>query len=213
MVPITSNPIHSASNKTENIDITQDKAPSGESADNQLEQSVETDSFQRVNTNSTDKICDSSSMNLLTNWPERSIDGSYHKFADHNKKLGFAAGEDNFSPAALVNQGVISRFEGDYVAQGINRIDKEQAAILKQTIVDLWDDVFMYRYADGSVGEDGVVLLGKKQAGYFELGSWDNPVDEKCYQVVRWQDIDDNSYTLYFDTEQPPQLKAKQFDN
>ena len=55
----------------------------------------------------------------------------------------------------------------------------------------LWDNTFAYR-----LNRDGHV--DQQSGGTWRVGQLTDPADGETYDVVHWQDIDDNSWTFYF---------------
>jgi len=75
----------------------------------------------------------------------------------------------------------------------------------------LWDRSLRARVQGGSEP----FLLGSMREGTMELGAFTRPTDGKVFEVAKWKDIDDGSFTLYFDRTAEGRLKLaiEQFDN
>ncbi|TNE51835.1 MAG: hypothetical protein EP343_02960 [Deltaproteobacteria bacterium] len=151
-------------------------------------------------------------------WPEKSVQGTYFAYWDYDD-LGDWSYLDynNWQPDLNVDKGSLSRIDGEFSADGMDpNLTEDQVAMLKQVTVDLWDNTFQYRYANGGSGDNGTVILGQAgNAGHFELGTFTNEKDGQEYQIVRWADIDDNSFTMFFQKNDAGDmvLKASQYDN
>jgi hypothetical protein len=74
----------------------------------------------------------------------------------------------------------------------------------------LWERSLKYRVQ----GSDDPFLLGALREGTMVLGSFTRP-DGKTYEIADWRDIDDGSFTLYFDRTAEGRLKLaiEQFNN
>jgi hypothetical protein len=74
----------------------------------------------------------------------------------------------------------------------------------------LWEESLKYRVVGGAEP----FTLGMLNQGTLALGAWARP-DGKTYEVAKWRDIDDGSYTLYFDRAEGQRLRLAtvQFDN
>lgn len=87
----------------------------------------------------------------------------------------------------------------------------EQQEVATAALTLLWDRVIKYR-ANGS---NDPVELGQNRAGVLKLGPFTRPDDGKTYLVADWQDIDDGSFTLYFERRSNGDLRLAidQFNN
>ncbi len=149
-------------------------------------------------------------------FPEPSAEGTFLQYSDFSTPEGWTALDyQNWEPDNVADKGSLTRKDGKFSVSGLDNLSSDQLGMVKQAMVDLWDNTFMYRFADGSIGENGTVLLGDDEAGAFEFGTFTNPIDHQTYQILRWDDIDDNSYTLFFQKNDQGQmtLKASQYDN
>ncbi len=150
-------------------------------------------------------------------WPAPSPAGSFLSFADPDPANGWNVGDEHYvwNPLATIDQGVLSKANGAFSATGLPSMPARQEALLKQAIVDIWDLALVWRYDDGSSGPEGTLSLGSAgNAGYFEIGTHTRAQDGLDYNVVRWEDIDDNRYTLYYlPSGSGYALKARQYDN
>jgi hypothetical protein len=74
----------------------------------------------------------------------------------------------------------------------------------------LWETSLKYRIVGGAEPFE----LGALKEGTLALGAWARP-DGKTYEVAKWRDIDDGSFTLYFDRAEGQRLRLAtiQFDN
>ncbi len=74
----------------------------------------------------------------------------------------------------------------------------------------LWSESLKHRL----IGSRDPFEFGPRREGTLTLGSFTKP-DGKTYEVADWNDIDDGSYTLYFDRTQEGRLKLAivQFNN
>lgn len=147
-------------------------------------------------------------------WPAKSAEGTYLSYADFSTPDGWTALDyNNWTPDLVVDNGSVTRQNDTFSANGMSNLTEDQAALVKQATVDLWENTLSYRYADGSFGENGTVVLG--EGGSFELGTFTNEIDGQEYQIIRWNDIDDNSFSLFFqkNDEGTFELKASQYDN
>lgn len=77
----------------------------------------------------------------------------------------------------------------------------------------LFETSLKHRLVDGNNAEP--FLLGPTREGVLNLGTFVRPNDGKVFEVAQWKDIDDGSFTLYFDRTAEGRLKLaiEQFDN
>ncbi|MCK6545043.1 hypothetical protein L6R52_04190 [Myxococcota bacterium] len=77
----------------------------------------------------------------------------------------------------------------------------------------LFERSLKHRLVQGNDAEP--FLLGPMREGVMTLGTFVRPNDGKVFEVARWRDIDDGSFTLYFDRTAEGRLKLaiEQFDN
>jgi hypothetical protein len=75
----------------------------------------------------------------------------------------------------------------------------------------LFERSLKYRLA----GQPAPLQLGPQRDGTLVLGRFDRPTDGKTFEVAMWRDIDDGSFTLYFDRAPDGRLRLaiEQFDN
>lgn len=75
----------------------------------------------------------------------------------------------------------------------------------------LWERSLKFRVH----GSTEPFLLGPQAEGTMVVGSYTRPTDGKVFEVADWRDIDDGSFTLYFDRTPDGRLKLaiEQFNN
>ncbi len=164
------------------------------------------------------EVNDDTPIGFDEDWPAASVEGTFLAYGDSAIPKGWTWLDYNdWTPSQVVDKGSLSRIDGEFSADGMDpNLTDDQVAMLKQTAVDLWDNTMVYRYAVETGGEDGTVILGQAgNAGEFQLGTFTNEVDGQEYQIVRWNDIDDNSFTMFFQKNDAGEieLKARQYDN
>lgn len=152
-----------------------------------------------------------------SSWPAPSPAGSFVAFGDPDPANGWNVGDTGYpwNPLLTVSQGELTKANGSFSAQGLPVLAAHQYSLLQQAIVDIWDLALVWRYDDGSQGPEGTLTLGNAgNAGHFEFGTHTRAQDGLDYDTVRWRDIDDNSYTLYYLADGNGwALKARQYDN
>ncbi len=150
-------------------------------------------------------------------WPAPSPAGSFVVFSDPDPANGWNVGDNGYlwTPLLTVSQGELTKGNGTFSAQGLPALSNDHYTLLQQAIVDIWDLALVWRYDDGSQGPEGTLTMGNAgNAGYFEFGTHTRAQDGLDYDTVRWRDIDDNSYTLYYLADGNGwALKARQYDN
>jgi hypothetical protein len=164
------------------------------------------------------KVADSTRESFDKDWPQKSKEGSYLSYWDSRIPDGWTWLDYNsWTPDKTVQQGKLTRKDGVFSAKGMDpNLTSDEVALLKQATVDLWDNTLVYRYENGAWGDSGTVSLEPRgNAGHFELGTFTNEKDGEKYQIVRWADIDDNSFTLFFQKNNAGkfEMKASQYDN
>jgi len=114
----------------------------------------------------------------------------------------------NWLPVYVLESGHL-RPEGDIAILEDVVVPNEFIPLVDESMTYLWDVHLKWRTHDGSN-----VKIGDRENGTLRIGNYTDPDSGKTYHVCDWKDIDDGSYTLYFERKNnEPCLSLVQFNN
>jgi hypothetical protein len=100
----------------------------------------------------------------------------------------------DWKAAATLGSGTINHADGKYLGfTSPTKLTAAQKELAAAAMPLLWERTFQHRGDDLSFGDQG------QSQGILKLGSFKRSDDGKTYLVADWQDIDNDSQTLYFE--------------
>lgn len=118
----------------------------------------------------------------------------------------------DWKPGANIDSGTVKYTNGAFTGLETSvRLTKEQREVATTALAHLWDRSLNYRMQ----GTNDPFLLGNRAEGTLKVGSFKRSDDGKTYLVADWRDIDDGSFTLYFERLASGKLRLaiEQFNN
>ena len=114
----------------------------------------------------------------------------------------------NWLPVYVLESGHL-RPEGDVAVLEDVLVPNEFIPLVDESLSYLWGVHLKWRTHD-----DSNVNIGNRENGTLRVGTYTDPDSGKTYHVCDWKDIDDGSYTLYFERKNnEPCLSLVQFNN
>jgi hypothetical protein len=118
----------------------------------------------------------------------------------------------DWKPGANIASGTVKYSNGAFVGLDTTvRLTKEQREVATTALAHLWERSLKYRM----VGTTEPFQLGDRAEGTLKVGTFKRSDDKKTYLVADWRDIDDGSFTLYFERLSSGKLRLaiEQFNN
>ena len=118
----------------------------------------------------------------------------------------------DWKPGAHLTSGEVKYANGAFTGlETTVPMTKEQREVATTALAHLWDRSLNYRMQ----GTNDPFELGSRAEGTLKVGSFKRSDDGKTYLVADWRDIDDGSFTLYFERLASGKLRLaiEQFNN
>ncbi|MDX2010219.1 MAG: hypothetical protein SFW67_08520 [Myxococcaceae bacterium] len=108
----------------------------------------------------------------------------------------------DWKAAATLSSGSITHADGKFTGfTSRTKLTSAERDLAMAALAVVWERTFQYRAGDGDL------KLGDQHQGILKLGSFKRSDDGKTYLVADWQDIDNDSQTLYFEKKQDGSLR------